>query len=219
MILQQTEVKGANGLLIVHVETTETNIATIGEHIACLEDNHLTARTLQEMGKSPRQSTTWIGDKRIDGANEWILSTINIVLVGLTAVTWRGLVEPCNRHSTDVSTFCNAAITSLIIKPIAADDADGARRLFYVVDDFLTGLHSSHIGIADGITTEDRIFNKVDGTRLVVVEDHCDISLFRAGIKVTPLSDITFQDTGNVGNGDAGVCVLLVLDECQSIET
>ena len=129
------------------------------------------------MGKSPRQSTTRIGDKRIDGANERILSAINIVLVGLAAVIRCSLVEPCDRHRTDVSTFSDAGVTTLVIEPVASDDTYGARRLFYVVDDFLTGLHSSHIGIADGIATEDGIFNKVDSTRLVVVENHRDLSL------------------------------------------
>ena len=109
----------------------QTDIASIGKHIASLEDNHLSARAFEEMGKSPRQSATRIGDKRIDSANERILSAINIVLVGLAAVIRCSLVELCDRHRTDVSTFSDAGVTTLVIEPVASDDTYGARRLFY----------------------------------------------------------------------------------------
>ena len=56
------------------------------------------------------------------------------------------------------------------------------------------------------------------GTRLLIVEYHGDFSLFRSGIDIAPLGDLTVEDTPYVGNGDAGVGVLLVLDERQSVE-
>ena len=196
----------------------QADIAPIGQHVTGLEDNHLATRALKEMGKSPRQSASRVGDEGIDGAYERILLTIDVVLVGLTAVTRRGLVELGDRHGTDVSVSGNTAVASLVIEPVAADDADGAGRLFYVVDALGTGLHGRHVGIGDGLSAENRVFNIVYGTRLLIVEYHGNLSLFGSGIDVAPLFDFTVEDTPYVGNGDAGVGVLLVLDERQSVE-
>ena len=120
--------------LFGYINITNGDVALNREE-AGLENDELALGGVHEVGKAPRQTAQRVVEKRIDGARKGIVAIIYIVLIGLPAVLGRSLVKPGNRHRTDILLECEVGGVALVIKPVAADNANGIDILFNILDD------------------------------------------------------------------------------------
>ena len=66
-------------------------------------------------------------------------------------------------HHPDVFLPCGVGGITLVVQPVAADDADGIGRVFYEVDDFFTGVGGHDVGTVDGFAVQQRVDTPAHG--------------------------------------------------------
>ena len=190
---------------------------TLNRQQTRLEDDKLPFGRGHKLRKSPRKPLIGVVEKGVNGAYQRIITVIYIILVRFPAVGRGAFVFSAYRHYTNMLLEGESGAISLVVEPIATNNADGIRSFLNVIHHFSRFVRCNDIWVGDGFSAKYGVFGEVHGARPLIVENHRDGAPLRAREDVAPILRFSAKHTCKIFNRDAGVDMVLVYDERQSV--
>ena len=182
-----------------------------------MDDELSTVVGSDEIGKAPWEGVQWVVEQRIDGAHQGVVAVIDIELIGLPAALHCCRMNLAHPHHFDVSLEGDIRGVTFVVKPVGANHSYGVRMFLNKVDHLCRLVDSVDVRTVDGLSSEDRVNTVVYGARLLIIESHFDVSQFRCGINVLPLSYLSTQYLLDILHRDDGIRISIVDDERERI--
>ena len=150
-------------LLLININISYIDIAKNRKQTGT-HDNALTLRTLDEMCESPWQALTGIIKQSINSPHQWILTTIDIVLIGFAPTRGSSGMDQTHTHHTDIAVERKISTVAFVVEPVVANNANSVTMLLNIFDHIGGPLHCCHVLVENGMTAKYGIFNIMNGT-------------------------------------------------------
>lgn len=197
--------------LILHLYIPHLH-AEMGEELGVIADDALAAITFEEKVEVFEHALrTRVGADDIDAANEWILASGNIVLVGTTDTAHViGGTSLADEHDIDIevaeTTLCSLVGSS---EPVGAYYADHIAAVTHGLNDFEAATLGKD-GTREFLAVAERIAHVTYGATAALVKDETEVSLAPGVFEFFPTGNLACDNLAELRYCDDGIGVGLV---------